>query len=106
MDDDHVAFLERHRIRCGEVEELVDSFIDGEMTATLRGRFEAHLDQCESCRRLVDDSLRLAALAQSLRERPIPQQVRARLRERLRSEVGYESPAQRLRPQLRLVKSE
>lgn len=106
MDDDQIAFLERHRVSCGEVEELVDSYIDGEMTPVLRTRFDEHLASCERCRMLVDDSARLVSLAESLRDRPLANVVRMRLRERLRKEVGFESPALRARPQLRVIRSE
>lgn len=104
MDNDQIAFLERHRIGCREVEELIDAYIDGEMAPPLVARVETHLSGCESCRATVSHCRAIVDTAKTLAAEPIPPAVSARLRAALRERVGYDSPAPRPRPKLTLVK--
>ncbi len=104
MDNDQIAFLERHRIGCREVEELIDAYIDGEMAPQLVSRVDAHLGGCEPCRGMVEHCRAILDTAKTLASDPIPPAVSARLRAALRERVGYDSPAPRPRPKLTLVK--
>ena len=78
-------------LRCSDVEQLVDSYLDGEMSEGTEWRFQAHLARCEKCRELVDDFQSLVATARTLAEKPIDPGVQRRLREALLKEVGFES---------------
>jgi anti-sigma factor RsiW len=40
----------RRGIACDEVAARVTEYLDGALPATVRARFEAHLDDCERCR--------------------------------------------------------
>jgi anti-sigma factor RsiW len=40
----------RRGIACDEVAARVTEYLDGALPATVRVRFEAHLDDCERCR--------------------------------------------------------
>lgn len=90
-------------LRCSDVEELVDDYLDGEMSEGTLWRFEAHLARCEKCRELVEDFQNLVATARSLAEKPIDPGVQRRLRDALLQEVGFESSDGK--PHLRLIKS-
>ena len=49
---------------CNALEELLDLYLDGELSEDDRTRVEAHLAECPACRAYVDDGLALhAALA-------------------------------------------
>ena len=104
MDNDQIAFLERHRIGCREVEELIDEYIDGEMAQPLVSRVEQHLSSCEGCRGIVDHCRMVVDTAKTLASDPIPAAVSSRLRAALRERVGYESTTSRPKPKLTLVK--
>ena len=104
MDNDRKSFLERRGLSCGEVEELIDSYIDSEMSPPHAARFEQHLERCEYCRALVSDCQHIVSMAKTLSEAPMPPGVSMRLREALRDRVGYDS--QKTQPHLTLVKSD
>ena len=91
MDTDRKSFLERRGLSCAEVEELIDSYIDAEMSPPMAARFEHHLECCEYCSSLVSDCQHIVSMAKTLSETPIPPMVSMRLREALRERVGYDS---------------
>ena len=41
-------------MKCSEVHEYVDVYVDGEFAEPEKGAFDAHLRECEGCRTLVD----------------------------------------------------
>ena len=103
MEHDPRTFAERRALSCSEVEELLDSYIDGDMSPGTSGRFEVHLEQCEYCRSVVLDCKHIVALAKTLAETPVPPMIRHRLREALRERVGHISENQHSR--LTLIKT-
>ncbi|HEY2789663.1 MAG TPA: anti-sigma factor [Gaiellales bacterium] len=69
----------RHALVCREVVELVSDYLEGELDARDRTRFEAHLTTCDGCTAYVEQmrlTLRLAG-------RLDPEQLDPELRERL-----------------------
>jgi anti-sigma factor RsiW len=90
MDRDRKSFVERRTLGCSEVEELLDSYIDNEISPMLAARFEQHIDSCEYCHALVAESQHLLGLARTLAETPMPAEVGQRLRGALKERVGYE----------------
>ncbi len=89
MVNDVKSIAERRMLKCSDVEELLDSFIDGELSPAQTSRFEHHVEHCECCRILVSDCRQLLEVARSLAETPIPSDVSERLREALRERVGH-----------------
>lgn len=73
---------------CKCVERDMDSYLDGTLAPRGRRVFEKHLETCESCAGLVRDVGAIVAVASTLCERPVPEEVSKRLRDRLRSELG------------------
>jgi anti-sigma factor RsiW len=45
--------------------ELLEDYLDGELSADARGRFDAHLNQCAACREAVDEQQWIESLLQS-----------------------------------------
>ena len=95
MDRDFLEFIERTRFECDEIEKLVDSYIDGELPEVLCDRFEAHLSDCPACNGLVFDIKQIVQLARTMDEEPLPLEIGARLRQRLKDEVGFDIPPPR-----------
>ena len=93
--------IELPRISCDNVDELANLYIDGELDAPIRRRFEQHLSQCSSCRDAVNELEHMVSVAATLEDSPIPADVQARLREALRRRVGYSSRTHQV--QLRLI---
>lgn len=103
MENEQFPFLKSGSLKCSDVEELVDCYLDGEMITPLVERYEGHLEQCETCRDLIDDCRHLVRFARTLNDtRPIPEDIQSRLRVVLKQEVGFESS--RSKPKLSLVK--
>ena len=102
MDDEQISFLEAAKLDCAAVEELLDCYIDGEMIAQLKARFEEHLTECPTCADLIADCKHIVDVAKSLDDQPIPEDVGSRLRKALQERVGFKGPA--LKPRLTLIK--
>lgn len=77
-------------LRCGEVLEELAEYLDGGLAAERRERLEAHVTECDVCRRFGGEYAgAVAALRRELGAEPeVPAEVRRRLRERLRAETG------------------
>jgi hypothetical protein len=70
---------------CERYANAIQELADGTLGPIRRAELEIHLDECDACRRLVDDLLRIRTLASSL-DRPSPPdrvwlQIAGRLRQ-------------------------
>ncbi|MCC6221570.1 MAG: zf-HC2 domain-containing protein [Deltaproteobacteria bacterium] len=102
MDRYQIPFLESAVLKCSDVEDLLDCYLDNEMIPLLRERFNSHLVSCAECRDLVSDCSHIVEVAKTLDDVPIPSEVSLRLRQALREELGYNVIP--LRPKLSVVK--
>jgi anti-sigma factor RsiW len=50
---------------CREITEILDRYLEGELPAEARGRFEAHLAICPDCRRYLDSYRASSAVARA-----------------------------------------
>ena len=75
-------------ISCSEFEGLVSDYIDGELAGDTRSICEVHLGHCVQCQDLVRDLESILKVAKTLRQSPIPEGVRYRLRAALRHALG------------------
>lgn len=84
---------------CSEIEDLLDEYIDDQLSPTLVKSYEHHLERCESCRELVNDCCEIVELARLLPEPQLPDGLHERLTRRLEGELGvkFGSQAQVLR---------
>ena len=82
-------------IKCKEFETLVSDYIDGELSEEQFSYCEHHIGHCSYCRELVQDLESILKIAKTLRNSPIPEGVRYRLRTALRNALGInlEGPA-------------
>ena len=95
MERPYWQYLDRASLSCGDMEHLVDDYIDDVLPPALRERFEEHRAHCPICQSLVEDIQTIVQLARDLNREPLPSGIRERLRERLREEVGYDPPPTR-----------
>lgn len=102
IERDPKMFPTRKQLSCADVEELIDSFLDGEMADDTLFRFEQHVERCEECQSLVSDCQTIVSAARTLADSPLPDEVGERLRLALQEQVGHRPPS---RPKLCIVKS-
>jgi len=82
-----IRILEKQALECADVEELISDYIDDELIVVLKARVASHLNHCEKCRECEEDTRSIIILAKTL-QRPVPQDVRRRLREKLNQTLG------------------
>ncbi len=100
MEKEFLRYQDKAHLACADVENLVDSYVDEDLPDALKAKLQAHVLKCSECRELVDDVVTIVEVARTLSSQAMPSEVRERLREHLKREVGYEEP----RPKLFLVK--
>ncbi|GEM_PF-2378063 len=62
-------------MRCDEVKELITIFLEGELERETYEIVKAHIDSCESCKALMEDSLRIMRAIRSIKPLPVPDRV-------------------------------
>ena len=73
---------------CRELVDVVSAYLEGTLPAPARARFEAHLDECASCRTYVEQMRETVATLGTLREQELSPETRAGLLEAFRSWRG------------------
>ncbi|MCS7209382.1 MAG: zf-HC2 domain-containing protein [Fimbriimonadales bacterium] len=53
-------------MNCRRAQEWIESYIMGDLPPELADQLEAHLNQCETCRRCYEEQKRLIALLRRL----------------------------------------
>jgi anti-sigma factor RsiW len=64
---------------CRELVELVTDYLEGNMSAGDRGRFEAHLEICPFCATYLEQMRQTVAVVGELKEESIDPQAREQL---------------------------
>jgi anti-sigma factor RsiW len=59
-------------LNCRELVELVTAYLEGDLTAGERKRFDAHLSACDGCTRYVEQMRRTIELTGTLRLDDVP----------------------------------
>ena len=88
----HIEILERPIITCSDLEEMLGDYVEGDLLPTLHARLVTHIEDCEVCQKLESDYRLIIQLAFTLRDRPVPQDVKARLRNSLSQKLGINLP--------------
>jgi anti-sigma factor RsiW len=69
----------RHTLVCREVVELVSDYLEGELDARDRARFEAHLTTCDGCTAYLEQMRQTVRLAGRLDPEELDPELRDRL---------------------------
>jgi predicted anti-sigma-YlaC factor YlaD len=80
------------QVDCIDIISMLGDYLDAELSHDLFHLCQAHFAECGYCRRLLDEYGTTVALASELRDVPPPEEVRTRLRERLREHLNIKSP--------------
>ena len=77
---------------CKDSVELLLEYLDGELTAELRIRLEAHLGGCTPCEDFLKSYTATPGLCRKALAREVPKEVAAKLTDFLRREMGKPFP--------------
>ncbi|NLF24947.1 MAG: hypothetical protein GX589_04725 [Deltaproteobacteria bacterium] len=86
--DYQLMIFEKEKIECDDVLELLGDYQDQELPLSLRARVASHLAQCPHCFEVERGYRMVVDLARELKEPPMPEGVRRRLREALNRRLG------------------
>ncbi len=86
--DFQLRILEKPIIECPDVEELLSDYIDHELIPTLHARVGAHIMECAVCSESEEDIRMVIELAATIKDTPVPIDVRERLRQNLNDRLG------------------
>ena len=86
--DLQLMVLEKEHVECRDVMVLLGDYADGELSATLTGRLEEHIAECDYCQEVTAGYQLTIDLARELRDKPIPADVQNRLRHNLNKRLG------------------
>jgi anti-sigma factor (TIGR02949 family) len=73
--------MTEHNMNCREILAPLSEYISGEAAESLCARIEAHLNECENCRIVVDTVKKTILLYRSTAAAELPTDVRRRLYE-------------------------
>lgn len=62
-------------MRCDEVRELITIFLEGELDKETSQAVKAHIDSCEKCKSLMEDSFKIIRSLRSIEPLPVPERV-------------------------------
>ncbi|MBV8393008.1 MAG: anti-sigma factor [Alphaproteobacteria bacterium] len=78
---------------CPTCEQLVDAYVDGELSAAESAAFEQALTGCPHCARRLEEARALSGLLRALPDDPAPDLLRARVERELRAIGARSRPA-------------
>lgn len=81
-------------IRCDEVLDRMEAFIDVEVDAAESAAIERHLECCDTCAREIEHALESIAALRALPEFEVP----ARVIDRVRAEIAADNPPRNVAP--------
>ena len=80
--------LEKGKIDCIDIVQLLGDYHDKELPESLRGRLHAHIKECSICAELYSSYSFVCDLAKQLQPAPMPAAAKTRLRAALRENLG------------------
>ena len=86
--DNQLYMLEKPEITCHDVEKLYGDYVEGDLPRTLKGRVDAHIEECGECQEFVRSYQLTIKLARELKNKPMPEGAKRRLREALNQRLG------------------
>jgi anti-sigma factor RsiW len=74
-----MKLFRRQGLACAELVELITDYLEGELPARDRRRFEAHITACDGCDAYLEQMRQTISLTGRLREEDVPPELEERL---------------------------
>jgi anti-sigma factor RsiW len=78
-------------LNCKGVIREISNYIDGELELTIRQELERHLEHCEDCTMILDQTRKSIEILCDSEPIPLSADLRTRLRSALRDKLGKKS---------------
>jgi anti-sigma factor RsiW len=78
-------------LNCKGVIREISNYIDGELELAIRQKLERHLEHCEDCTLILDQTRKSIEILCDSEAIPLPSDLRMRLRTALRDKLGSKS---------------
>ena len=78
-------------MNCKGVIREISNYIDGELELTIRQELERHLEHCEDCTMILDQTRKSIEILCDSEPIPLSADLRTRLRSALRDKLGKKS---------------
>jgi anti-sigma factor RsiW len=75
-------------LNCKSVIRELSTYIDGELELDIRQELEVHLEHCEDCHMVVDQTRKSIQILCGSEPIPLPQDLHSRLHAALRGKLG------------------
>jgi len=75
-------------LNCKGVIREISSYIDGELELTMKQELERHLQHCEDCKMVVDQTKLTVEIFCDSKPVDLPREVKSRLHEALRRKIS------------------
>ena len=85
-------------MNCPEARDNLKAYIDNELEPLARWRISSHLNGCASCREEMEQMIQLAAAVQGSSTPPTPENLRAKVMDRVRREGDTQKVKQQTNP--------
>ena len=92
LTDRELRILEKETVECDDITALLGSYVDNELSLSLRNRIHSHIRSCPACQDGEAQYREVIALAKELPEIPVSDDVQRRLREALNKRLGIALP--------------
>ncbi|MDH3972772.1 MAG: zf-HC2 domain-containing protein [Deltaproteobacteria bacterium] len=74
-------------MRCEDLIELINDYLEGEMNPQFKEEFERHIDDCSSCLAFFETYKKTKELTGEISCKEIPDQVQSRIKDFLKSKL-------------------
>lgn len=75
-------------MNCRDIIHELSTYIDGELDATMKRELESHLEECEDCKLVVDQTKKTIRIFCDCEPVELPGDIRNRLHQALRRKLG------------------
>lgn len=88
LTDFHLFVLEKGQMACADLRKCYGDYFDRELPVTVRGKLDAHIEECPRCQEFAASYRMTVELARELGNKPVPSDVQKRLRMALNARLG------------------
>ncbi len=92
MTNKELYYVEKGSLTCKDIEKLYGEYFDNELPPSLKDKMGEHIHLCDECREFARTYEMTVSLAKELKQEPMQDDVKRRLREKLNATLGIKLP--------------